>query len=229
MRNLIYKLLLIFILCSFTVFKISSNGDKFKVKQILIDLNNYYKKNPNYWVEIEYSLYDESQKLVQKLNGFYKHYNEFEHVHQFGIETIVNKNGKILIDSSKKTIILQPYQKYTNVDNSFDRYLDNCDDVKVIDSGNIKQIYFFQNIKIQGVKQYVITIEKNRLKKLELIKINPTTLKFNTIEISFSHYKNNKKLKKIETTFDTIIETTNNKFSVKPKYSGYKIIGSFNK
>ena len=54
MRNLIYKLLLIFILCSFTVFKISSNGDKVKVKQILIDLNNYYKKNPNYWVEIEY-------------------------------------------------------------------------------------------------------------------------------------------------------------------------------
>lgn len=216
-------------MCSFTVFKISSNGDKVKVKQILIDLNNYYKKNPNYWVEIEYSLYDESQKLVQKLNGFYKHYNEFEHVHQFGIETIVNKNGKILIDSSKKTIILQPCQKYTNAVNSFDRYLDNCDDVKVIDSGNIKQIYFFQNIKIQGVKQYVITIEKNRLKKLELIKINPATLKFNTIEISFSHYKNNKKLKKIETTFDTIIETTNNKFSVQPKYSGYKIIGSFNK
>ena len=228
MRKSIVILLFMFTLSSFQLFTNVNNDNKNRVKQILMQLNEYYNNNPNYWVDIEYAQFDESNKLVQKINGFYKHYNEFEHSQQLGIETIVNKQGKILIDTSKKVIILQPYTKNSIREFAYDQYLNSCNDVTLIDSGKIKQIHFFLNPKNGGVKKYVLSIEENRIKQLEIVKMDPSTLKFNTIQISFSKYKNNKRLKESETSFDAILENNKNTFSTRKKYIGFKIIGTFN-
>ena len=235
MKKFLYELCCILTLYSFQSVDNEGNNNysknKLIVKEILINLKDYYKKNPNYWVELEYSQFDESNNMIQKSLGFYKHFNEFEHSFQLGIETISNNKGRILIDSSSKKIIVQPKVNQFSWENSFDQIIEKCEYASVVDSGKLTKINLQFNNENNILEIFAIDIQSNRLRKISIIKQDLKHFKSVKFEIAFFNYKNNKKIKKSETSFDSILKNTesnNNKMMLQNNYASYKIIGTFN-
>ncbi len=230
MRKYILILVLVFIS------KTAAGQDvKTQVMNILIAVNKKYSEAKSFSASVTHNFYKshESQNISETFKGYYYRENNKTHSFLMGIETIQNKDSRVVIDTNNKAVVYQnPVEENNYPAPDLTQTLKLSNQILILDTAGVKRITLNFDRKSYPCSKLEIYVLDDVITKLILfhsevtedendVKMIPKT------EIIFSNIKINKKLPESEFTTSNVVQNYGTKATLTHTYEKYVLTNLF--